>query len=178
MPLSESFDLSFSLFKNGMQRGKVPMSARLCLRASISLCRPGGRSLFLHNTFIIGSNALPGWFVDAVTVHDGLDSRLVGFDGEHVIGPVASTVAARTPTSWFRADRTRWSPRWRPAAARGLRHWTPRRLAPGDDTAALTVAQLRDVIERLITARQWSPSARTSGSSRTPATTGLGYTHG
>ncbi|MQY40177.1 hypothetical protein SRB17_82080 [Streptomyces sp. RB17] len=31
------------------------------------------------------------------------------------------------------------------------------RLAPGDDTATVTARQLRDLIERLITARQWRP---------------------
>jgi hypothetical protein len=43
----------------------------------------------------------------------------------------------------------------------GRSSWTApldaRRLAPGDDAATITAAQLRDVIERLITAQQWRP---------------------
>jgi len=43
----------------------------------------------------------------------------------------------------------------------GRSSWTApldvRRLSPGDDTATVTAGQLRDVIERLITAGQWQP---------------------
>jgi hypothetical protein len=43
----------------------------------------------------------------------------------------------------------------------GRSSWTApldiRRLAPGDDAATVTAAQLRDVVERLITAGQWRP---------------------
>ncbi|GLY07871.1 hypothetical protein Acsp01_82500 [Actinoplanes sp. NBRC 101535] len=61
----------------------------------------------------------------------------------------------------------------------GRSSWTApldaRRLAPGDDTATVTAAQLREVVERLITARQWQPATPTCGSSRTPATTAPGW---
>ncbi|WP_306216452.1 transposase, partial [Actinoplanes sp. RD1] len=43
----------------------------------------------------------------------------------------------------------------------GRSSWTApldiRRLAPGDDTASVTAAQLREVVERLITAGHWQP---------------------
>ncbi|MEV4826705.1 NF041680 family putative transposase, partial [Micromonospora sp. NPDC049274] len=43
----------------------------------------------------------------------------------------------------------------------GRHSWTApldaRRLTPGDDAATVTAAQLRDVVERLITAGQWQP---------------------
>jgi hypothetical protein len=49
------------------------------------------------------------------------------------------------------------SPPWRPAAPRGPRCWTRVRLGPADDATAVTAAQLRGVINRLITAGHGKP---------------------
>jgi hypothetical protein len=54
-----------------------------------------------------------------------------------------------------------WSYSLVTALETGRSSWTApldaRRLAPGDDTATITAAQLRDVLRRLITAGQWRP---------------------
>jgi Transposase domain (DUF772) len=48
---------------------------------------------------------------------------------------------------------------------------------PAEDTATVTAAQLRETVQRLIDAGQWHSGDRTSGSSRTTATTDPGWRH-
>ncbi|MFD4034425.1 transposase [Streptomyces sp. NPDC058637] len=70
---------------------------------------------------------------------------------------VTRSAAARISSSWSRAGRTRWWPRWRPAAPRGRRCWTRSAWSPGADVAAVTTVQIREVVERLVDAGQSQP---------------------
>nr|WP_246041245.1 transposase [Streptomyces cadmiisoli] len=63
----------------------------------------------------------------------------------------------RASIRWCPAGRTRWWPRWRPAAPPGRRCWTRSAWSPVSDVAAVTTVQIREVIERLVTAGQWKP---------------------
>jgi hypothetical protein len=63
----------------------------------------------------------------------------------------------RPPPSSFPAGRTRSSRRWRWAPRPGAQILDAVRLGPADDATAVTAAQLRDLVERLITAGQWQP---------------------
>ena len=106
--------------------------------------------------------------VAGVTVPRAADGRIVlAVDVTCWLRPAAHTSAQRVLCHTYgRGKDTHMGvPGWPyslvTALQAGRSSWTApldvRRLAPGDDTATVTAGQLREVIERLITAGQWQP---------------------